>query len=305
MTKGREGGHLARGFDRRTLLAGASLMLATQGRAGVADPASLAALERQTGTRLGFALLDPATGKISGNRTSQRFALCSTFKLLLAGLVFQAAERGELKLDDLVPVGAADLVVHSPIVEQHVGGTLSIRALAEGTQKTSDNAAANLLMRLLGGPEGVTGRLRALGDKVTRIDRYEPQMNLVLGDDQRDTSTPEAMAMTVAKLLLGDLLSPSARAELAIWMADTKTGMRRLRAGAPPGWRIGDKTGTGYGPGRPNRVNDLAVLWPPHRAPLVVAAFLEAPGGFEGVRPEDEAVLASAMRLAVAPFLQT
>lgn len=293
------------GLGRRTVLLGSGLILACGGKAApIVAPAELESLERAARGRLGFALLDTGTGTITGHRTGERFALCSTFKLPLAGLVLQAADRGELGLGDHLPITVADLVPYAPVAEPHVGKSLTIRQLAKGTQTTSDNVAANLLMRRLGGPEGVTLRLRALGDQVTRLDRYEPEMTRVVGKDQRDTSTPEAMAMTVARLVIEDTLSPAARAELARWMVETRTGMNRLRAGAPAGWRVGDKTGTGYGPGRPNRVNDIAILWPPNRKPLVVAAFLETPGDFEGVRPEDEAVLAAAMRLSLRPYLQ-
>jgi beta-lactamase class A len=159
-------------------------------------------------------------------------------------------------------------------------------------------------MRKLGGPEGVTRRLRAIGDPTTRLDRYEPEMTLVFRDDPRDTSTPEAVAATTARMVLGDMLTKPSRAELVRWMEETRTGLRRLRAGAPEGWRIGDKTGTGYGPGRPTRINDIAVLWPPNRAPLVVAAFLELPTA-DDIRPEDEAVLAAAMRIAMLPYVQS
>jgi beta-lactamase class A len=268
-----------------------------------AAPTSLEALERAAGGRLGFALLDTGSGRTTGHRTRERFALCSTFKLPLAGLVLQAAQRGELGLGDPVPIPADELVPPSPITAPHAGRTLTIRELAEGTQKTSDNTAANLLVRKLGGPHGVTQRLRALGDMTTRLDRYEPEMTKVVGNDQRDTTTPEAIAHTVARLVLGDVLGAEARTALARWMEDTQTGLNRLRAGAPAGWRIGDKTGTGYGPGRPTRINDIAVLWPPHRAPLVVAAFLEVPTS-DGIRPEDEAVLAAALKIAVQPFRQ-
>ncbi|MFN7400021.1 MAG: class A beta-lactamase [Sandaracinobacter sp.] len=293
-------------LTRRSLLAGVGGLVvagAAPAPAPSAGPATLAALEAQTADRLGFALLDTGTGALTGHRLTERFALCSTFKLFLAGLVLQAAGQGELGLHDAVPITQADLVPPSPVVEPFVGKTLSLGQLAEGAQKTSDNAAANLLMRRLGGPHGVTQRLRAIGDQVTRIDRVEPEMNLVIGKDPRDTSTPEAMAQTTARLVLGDVLKPAARAQLASWMVDTQTGLQRLRAGVPTGWTVGDKTGTGYGPGRPTRVNDVAILWPPHRAPLVAAAFLELPSS-DGIGPEDEAVLASAMRLALQPFLQ-
>jgi beta-lactamase class A len=290
------------GLTRRGLLAGAGgLML---GAAAPLDAAqTLAALETGAVERLGLAILDTGSGRTTGHRLGERFGLCSTFKLFLAGLVLQAAERGELGLDDRLPISASDIVPPSPVAEPFVGKALPVRVLAEGTQTTSDNAAANLLMRKLGGPFGVTQRLRAIGDGVTRIDRYEPEMMLVTGGDPRDTSTPEAAATTTAALVLGDVLKPESAAELARWMEKTRTGMNRLRAGAPAGWRVGDKTGTGYGPGRPSRINDIAVVWPPHRAPLVVAAFLETASA-EVFHAEHEAILAAAMRIALQPFVQ-
>jgi beta-lactamase class A len=288
------------GLTRRRLLAGTGgLVLGAAAPVPAAE--TIAALEAQAADRLGLAVLDTGSGRITGHRLSERFGLCSTFKLFLAGLVLQAAERGELGLDDRIPIAEADLVPPSPVAAPSVGKALTVGALAEGTQKTSDNAAANLLMRKLGGPFGVTQRLRAIGDQVTRIDRYEPEMNLVIGDDPRDTSTPEAVAETTARLVLGDVLSPASRAQLARWMVETRTGLKRLRAGVPAGWQAGDKTGTGYGPGRPSRINDIAVVWPPQRPPIVVAAFMETPSADEFHAPH-EAVLAAAMRIAMKPF---
>ncbi|WP_181159960.1 class A beta-lactamase [Sandaracinobacter neustonicus] len=290
---------MANGLTRRSLMAGCG-GFALGGMA----PANLQALEAQAGGRLGFALLDTGTGKIIGHRMDERFGMCSTFKLPLAGLVLQAAERGELKLDTLLPITQADLVPHAPETGPNVGKAMRIRDLARVAQMTSDNVAANLLIKQLGGPAGVTKRLRALGDKATRLDRMEPEMNRVIGNDPRDTTTPRAMAETVARLLTNDALTPASRKLLGQWMADTQTGMRRLRAATPPGWTAGDKTGTGMTKGMPNRVNDVAIFWPPKGAPLVAAAFYEAPGHFPNSRPQDEAVLVQAMQIALPPSLQ-
>ena len=281
-------------LTRRTALAGMGMTFLT----GMA-PLNLPAVERSAGGRLGFALLDTGNRKLLGHREDERFGMCSTFKLPLAALVFRAAERRELDLATLVPINKADLVSHAPVTEAHVGKSLSIQDLAEAAQLTSDNVAANLLMKKLGGPEGVTRRLRELGDDVTRLDRWEPAMNLVVGDDPRDTTTPRAMVHTVEKLVLGDALRPANRALLTTWMVNTKTGHQRLRAGVPTGWKVGDKTGTGINRAMPNRVNDVAVIWPPKKAPLVVAAFYEAPGHYPNTRAADEAVLKQAMVVAL------
>jgi beta-lactamase class A len=287
------------GLTRRGVMAASGgLML------GGMAPADLKGLESTVGGRLGFALLDTGSGKVTGHRLDERFGMCSTFKLLLAGAILKAADRGELRLDTQVPIRKADLVPHAPVTAPMVGKSLSIGELARAAQVTSDNVAANLLLKQLGGPAGFTGRLRAIGDKTTRLDRIEPHMNLVIGADPRDTTTPRAMAMSAAALVHGPVLKPASRALLAGWMEETRTGMRRLRAATPPGWRAGDKTGTGGAKGMPDRINDVAIFWPPNGAPLVVAAFYEAPGSYPRVRAQDEAVLAQAMQIALPSSYQ-
>ena len=281
-------------ITRRAALAGSGALLLT----GMA-PLNLKAVELKAGGRLGFAMLDTGNGKLLGHREDERFGMASTFKLPLAALVLQAAERRELDLDRLIAIDKADIVAHAPVTLPHVGKRLSIRRLAEAAQITSDNVAANLLIRELGGPDGVTRRLRALGDEVTRLDRWEPEMNQVIGNDPRDTTTPRAMVKTVEKLVLGNTLRPANRNLLVTWMVNTRTGEHRLRAGVPIGWKVGDKTGTGLMRDMPNRTNDVAVIWPPREAPLVVAAFYEAPPHSSRTRPNDEEVLAEAMRVAL------
>jgi beta-lactamase class A len=177
---------------------------------------------------------------------------------------------------------------------------MSIGALAEAAQKTSDGTAANLLVAHLGGPARFTQLLRDLGDSHTRLDRYEPELNRTSPGNVRDTTTPRAMAGTVQRLLVGDALSRASRETLIQWMIETKTGLRRIRAGLPEGWRAGDKTGTGHFPGIANKHNDVAIIWPPKRPPVIMAAYFEAKDYFDPLRPEDETVLADAARVLVA-----
>lgn len=157
-------------------------------------------------------------------------------------------------------------------------GSATPLALAEAAQRSSDNLAANVLLRTLGYPETFTAWLRAQGDAVTRVHRYEPAMNFVAAGDERDTTSTAAFAGLVDRLCADPGLKPASRARLVRWMRDTRTGTRRLRAGLPAAWRAGDKTGTSFGPGMPDRINDVAVLWPPGRAPWVLACLYEGPG---------------------------
>ena len=226
--------------------------------------------------------------------------MCSTFKLLLAGVVLREVDRGALSLEQRIEYDESDLVPYAPVTTENLAqGSMSVGDLAEAAQKTSDNVAANLLVRLLGGPAAFTQRLRACGDTVTRLDRYEPEMNQVVAGEVRDTTSPRAMAASVSRFVLGDLLSPESRATLTGWMEATRTGRKRIRAGLPEGWRAGDKTGTGIGPGEVSKYNDVAVVWPPDRPPLVIAAYYETAQPSEGMRDEDQAVLAEVGRIAV------
>jgi len=295
-------------FSRRRLLGLASLSALGAGSAFGATAAlprdavarALRQLERRAGGRLGVAVFDARAGAPAwGHRTDERFALCSTFKLLLAGAVLQAVDQGRLAADRWVPFGPADLVPHAPVTEARLAdGGMPLLALAEAAQTTSDNVAANVLLPLLGGPDGLTAWLRAQGDAQTRLDRVEPAMNRVARGDERDTTTPAAMAGSAWRLALGDTLAPASRERLVAWLVATATGRRRLRAGLPAGWRAGDKTGTGMGDGLPDRYNDVAVVWPPGRPPLAVAAYYESRHvDSPRLRAEDEAVLAAVGRL--------
>ena len=263
---------------------------------------ALATIEREAGGRLGAFVLDTGDGRGVGHRAGERFGMCSTFKLSLAAIVFGEAEKGTLRLDERLSFARADLVPHSPVTELHADeGHMTVEALAEATQITSDNTAANLLLARLGGPAVVTAFWRELGDAGSRLDRMEPQMNFVPPGEERDTVIPEGIARSAAKITTGEVLSPASRARLIEWMERTETGKKRIRAGLPAGWRGADKTGTGIAKGMPNRTNDIALLMPPGgRAPIVVVGFMEADGEYEDVRPGDEAALAKLGRAAVA-----
>ncbi len=259
-------------------LLGGSLLLAVAAPARAA-PVSvplalprgrLAELERASGGRLGVAVLDGADGRFTGWREDERYPMCSTFKCLLAGAVLARVDRGEFGLDRRIPIGRDDLIAHSPVTERHVGPSgLTVADLCEATVTQSDNAAANLLLPLVGGPAGLTAMLRGWGDAITRLDRPEPHLNDVPTGDERDTTTPRAMTAHLRHLVLGETLAPASRAQLTAWLVANRTGDHRLRAGLPKDWRVGDKTGSG-----PGTTNDVAVLWPPGRAPLLVATYL-------------------------------
>ncbi len=247
----------------RALAAGA----AAPGRAG---QDRWAQIERGVHGRLGVAVLDTATGMLSGHRLDERFPMCSTFKFLAAALVLARVDAGQEQLDRRVVITQADLLDWAPVTGKRVGQAMSVAELCEAAVTVSDNPAANLLLASVGGPAGLTAFARRIGDGVTRLDRTEPALNESRPGDPRDTSTPRAMAQTLRTLLLGTALSDRSRARLAQWMTATSTGAARLPAGLPAGWRIAHKTGSG----RLGTTNDVGVLWPPSGAPRVVVTYL-------------------------------
>ncbi|HET6970141.1 MAG TPA: class A beta-lactamase, partial [Phenylobacterium sp.] len=230
----------------------------------------MADVERMSGGRLGVAALDLQTNARFGYRADDRFPMCSTFKAALAGLVLRRVDQGQERLDRVIAYGREALVDYAPTTEKHVGAGLSVAALCEAAVTLSDNTAANLLLGASGGPAGFTAFVRGLGDAVTRLDRRETEMSESRPGDVRDTTSPAAMLGTLRKLVLGPALSPGSREQLMAWLVANQTGEARLRAGLPHGWRVGDKTGSG-GHGT---TNDIAVIWPPGRAPLLLCAYL-------------------------------
>jgi beta-lactamase class A len=240
--------------------------------AGSPDSSQFAAIERRHGARLGVYALAPGTGATVAYRADERFAFCSTFKTLAAAAVLH---RNPLShLDKRVTYTKADVNSISPITKDHIATGMTIRQLCDAAIRYSDGTAGNLLMRDIGGPAQLTAYLRGLGDTISRMDRYEPELNRDRPQDPRDTTTPRAITADYHKLVLGDALTAGKRALLKDWLERNTTGAKRIRAGLPKGWTVADKTGTGdYG-----RANDIAIVWPPHTAPLVVAIMSDRSG---------------------------
>ncbi|HEY3220681.1 MAG TPA: class A beta-lactamase [Gemmatimonadales bacterium] len=231
----------------------------------------LATIERAVGGRLGVVALDVESGARLAHRPAERFPMCSTFKWLLAAQVLARADSHDEDLDRIIHYGPGDLLEYAPITRQHVGdGGMTVSALLEAAVEYSDNTAANLLLATVGGPSALTAFLRHIGDRVTRVDRVEPDLNSAIPGDLRDTTTPEAMAADLRVILLGNALTTSSRDRLTGWLERNTTGGERLRAGFPTTWRVGDKTGTGSN----GSTNDVAVVWPASDSPALIAAFL-------------------------------
>jgi beta-lactamase class A len=228
-------------------------------------------IEAASGARLGVSALDTGSGRRIAHRGDERFPMCSTFKFLAAALVLHRVDADLESLDRAVDIDAARLVTYSPATQRHAGGRMTMGQLCEAAVTLSDTTAANLMLASVGGPQALTRHARALGDRTTRLDRIETDLNEARPGDPRDTTSPAAMLGLMQKLLIGRALAPASRERLRDWLLANTTGATSLKAGLPTHWRIGDKTGAGgYG-----TRNDIAIVWPgPGRAPLLVAAYL-------------------------------
>jgi beta-lactamase class A len=279
---------------RRSFLlaaAAAPFALAADGQPPAPDFASL---EKELGGRLGVAALDTATGRLIGHRLNERFPMCSTFKMMVAAALLARAGRQPGLLAKHLSLPKSDFVGYSPITEKHVDSEMTAGQLCAATLQYSDNTAANVLMKELGGPAAVTSFARSIGDETFRLDRWETELNSAIPGDERDTTTPLAMARTLQKLLIKDGLPPEQQKQLRDWMLGNTTGDKRIRAGVAADWQVADKTGTGaYG-----TCNDIAVLYPPARAPIVLAVYTtrnakEADGRDDIIPASTRAVIAA------------
>jgi beta-lactamase class A len=235
--------------------------------------ARIAALEIKHGGRLGVAILDTGSEHSVWYRSDERFMMCSTFKLLLAAATLARVDRGLEQLDKRLIFGQEAVLSYAPVTSRHVGPPgMTIAELCSAAVSLSDNTAANVLLANLGGPSAVTAYARQLGDTMTRLDRTEPTLNRPSPDHVSDTTTPASMLGNLRALMLGNALSDASRERLTQWLRDTTTGKNRLRAGLPAGWSAGDKTGSAY-----DATNDVVIVWPPQRKPILVAVYYSAP----------------------------
>ncbi|MGW2700436.1 class A beta-lactamase [Streptomyces sp. NPDC001340] len=257
--------------------------------AGTADPHSeLSDLEQRYGARLGVYAHNVRTGRVVAYRAGERFAMCSTFKAFAAAVL---RDRGGCApLDKVIHYPPNDILANSPKTEEHLATGMRVDDVCAAAIQYSDNAAGNLLLRQIGGPAGLTRFFRSLGDRVSRLDRWETDLNTAIPGDLRDTTTPEAVGRSFERLTLGRALDDAGREQLVTWLKGNTTSAKRFGAGLPRGWVLGDKTGTGdYA-----TANDIGVAWTTRGTPIVLAV-LSTKATKEA--PVDDALVADTARV--------
>jgi beta-lactamase class A len=257
---------------------------------------AIAKIEKESGGRLGVAVLDTGSGALTGHRTDERFPMCSTFKALAAAAILTKVDAGKEQLNRRILVEQKDILAYAPVTKQHVGQEMSVAELCDAMVTLSDNSAANILLASMGGPSSITMLARSLGDEITRLDRIEPDLNEATPGDARDTTTPAAMAKNLKALATGNALSVASRDQLIAWLVACKTGDAKLRAGLPKSWRVGDKTGAG----NHGSSNDVAVIWPDGRPPVIVTSYLTETAAPDDKRNATHAAVGRAVATAIA-----
>jgi beta-lactamase class A len=286
-------------MDRRlflggTLALGASACVPPDQSPAGRLAAELRLIEADAGGTLGVEIFDTVSGMSLGLNQDRRFGHASSFKFSLAALLLQRHAAGTINADKHVMWSEADMLSPAPFTRERIATGATLRELARATQTTSDNPAANILLRQMGGPAGLTAFWRSIGDEASRMDRYEPENNLVPSSEFRDTATPAAMARNVAKIIYGDVLPEAERAKLKGWMIETQTGVRRVRAGLPEGWVAGDKTGTSglIGGTEYNYIDIGFAEGPKGQPPLTFACYFRARQTEDEMLPRGELALA-------------
>src|SRR5262249_16394541 len=255
--------------------------------------ARIAAIEARIGGRIGMAALDTTNSKRLDYQAEERFPMCSTFKFLAAAAVLKRVDEKKEKLERFVPYDAKDILEYAPVTKEHPqDGGMTLGALCAAAIEQSDNTAANLLLDAIGGPAGLTNFARSLGDQVTGLDPKEPDLNRAIPGDERDTITPDAMCLDMERLLTTHVLSESSRRHLEDWLLHNETGRLMIRAGVPKTWNVGDKTGRCANGG----TNDIAIIRPPDRAPILVAIYSV---GSTAPANDREAAIAEVAKIAV------
>ncbi|WP_035573028.1 class A beta-lactamase [Halomonas halocynthiae] len=240
---------------------------------------SVRQIEANLNARVGIAVYDLESKRNWQYHADDRFPLSSTFKTLACAALLQQADTGQQQLAQTVTFTESELVSYSPVTEAFVGTEgMTLSALCEATLSMSDNSAANFILDAIGGPQAVTQFARSIGDNVTRLDRWETELNEAIPGDERDTTTPNAMAMNLEKLVLGEALSPASRQQLKHWLTNNQVGDALFRASVPDDWTVADRTGAGgYG-----SRSIAALLWPPQRKPVVATLYItETEASFE------------------------
>lgn len=257
----------------------------------------LSNLEKTTDGHLGIAALDTANMTNIQYHANEIFPSGCTSKLIGVAAILKKSMQDKSFLQQRIYFTENDLVTWSPDTKNHLNDGMTIAELSAAALTKSDNTAMNLLLAKLGGINSMNQFARSIGDMSFRQDNNWPSEAMSGGrNNVKDSTTPNAMLNSLRKIAFGNVLAPSQRELLLQWMKANTTGDKRIRAGVPKDWIVGDKTGTGsyYG-----TTNDIGIIWPANCAPLLVTIYYTS-NNKHAIKRDN--ILAKATRIIVSEF---
>jgi beta-lactamase class A len=219
--------------------------------------------------RLGISAINTKTGETINYRGNERFPMCSTWKLIVVSAVLHKSMSKPNYLEKIIHYKNSDIVSgYSPYTKKNLKTGMTIIELCKAAI-FSDNTAANLLAKEIGGVQGLNRFSRSIDDKKFRLSRLEPYLNTAYPHDSRDTTTPKAMSKSIVELIFGNTLGKIQKKLLTTWLKDNPTGSHRISSGIPSNWVSGDKTGTcSYG-----TTNDIGIIYPSGSKPIILSVY--------------------------------
>jgi beta-lactamase class A len=320
----------------RTIAALTALALLGRGLAGQDKlHREMDRIEPLSGGVLGVAAIHLESGRSFFHKADDQYPLASTYKVPIAVEALLLAQQGKLDLDRLVPWDTTDLHLGSEafLLFRKPGFALSVRNMLETMLILSENNSTDWMLRLVGGGEPVTRRLRQAGITDVRVDRptaeiiahpygitdiwtgdgrfsrakWESQMSRLskarrdsaahyYARDPRDHGSPRGMATLMSRIWKSEILSKENSAYLLDIMYRCETGTGRIKGMLPPGTRVAHKTGT-----YPGTTNDVGIIDLPDGTHVAIAAYVKKSAKVSGA--DLEGAIAQASRAVYDYFL--
>lgn len=245
-------------------------------------------IENEYNTKVGIYGINTENGKAYQHNADERFTFASTYKAIASGILLNKVAPSEL--NKKVEINESEIVANSPVTEQYIGKTMSLKALIKASMLQSDNTANNKIMQELGGINGLKHELVQLGDDVSEPQRLEPELNYFDPNSKADTTTPRAAAQTLNSILTSNEMNESNLSLLKQTMIENKTGDTLIKAGMPNSYTVGDKSGQAL---TYATRNDLAFIYPKGQdKPIILAIYSKQDQ--KDAKPNDKVISDSA-----------
>ncbi len=258
----------------------------------------LNALESNAEERVGVFAVNTANDYVIEYRANEVFPTGCTSQVIGVSAVLKKSMSDPSLLLTNIKFSEEELEEWSPLTRKYVTTGMQIQDLCAASISFSDNTSMNLLLKIIGGVQGMNDFAQSIGDLSFRQDNDWPAEAFSGGvNNLKDSSTPKSMVESLRKLTIGEVLDKSQRDLLITWLIGTQTGAYRIRSAIPNAWVVGNKTGTGAAYGS---TNDLAIVWPPNHAPILLGIYYT--NNNEHAKKRED-IVADATRILIEEFM--